>query len=172
MKPTDITRLRKRRREAARAPQELEKRLFHLKTLYDVSREIGSLMDRQAIMKNLVMMVIGTFGTFRGLILLVDTERASIEAVAPRGRGVVPERGPPRGGAPGLPGPPGLDSLHDQRSSQGRHRAGREDDGRAVHAGRPGAPLHRGQSGPPWAPQTPPPPAGGGPPPTPPPPPP
>src|SRR3990172_4993045 len=85
MKPTDITRLRKRRREAARAPQELEKRLFHLKTLYDVSREIGSLMDRQAIMKNLVMMVIGTFGTFRGLILLVDTERASIEAVAQRG---------------------------------------------------------------------------------------
>ncbi|MBI3030573.1 MAG: PilZ domain-containing protein [Candidatus Rokubacteria bacterium] len=85
MKQTDIKRLKKRLREAARAQRELEKRMFHLKTLYDLSREIGFLIDTQAIMTNLLMMVIGTFGTFRGVILLIDTERASIEAVAQRG---------------------------------------------------------------------------------------
>ena len=85
MKPTELKRLKKRLREAARAQQELERRMFHLKTLYDASREIGFLIDTQAIMKNLLMMVIGTFGTFRGVILLADTERGSVEALTQRG---------------------------------------------------------------------------------------
>ena len=85
MKQTDIKRLKKRLREAARAQRELERRMFHLKTLYDASREIGFLIDTQAILQNLLMMVIGTFGTFRGVILLADTERGSVEAVAQRG---------------------------------------------------------------------------------------
>lgn len=85
MKRTDIKRLKKRLREAARSRQELEKRMFHLKTLYDASREIGFMVDTQAIMQNLLMMVIGTFGTFRGVILLADTERGSVEALAQRG---------------------------------------------------------------------------------------
>ena len=59
--------------------------MFHLKTLYDLSREIGFLIDTQAIMQNLLMMVIGTFGTFRGVILLVDTESSSVEALTQRG---------------------------------------------------------------------------------------
>ena len=85
MKRTDIKRLKKRLQEAARAQGELEKRMFHLKTLYDVSREIGFLIDTQAIIKNLLMMVIGTFGTFRGVILLADAERGSVEALTQRG---------------------------------------------------------------------------------------
>jgi class 3 adenylate cyclase len=85
VKQTDIKRLKKRLREAARAQRELEKRMFHLKTLYDASREIGFMIDTQAIMQNLLMMVIGTFGTFRGVILLADTERGSVEAVTQRG---------------------------------------------------------------------------------------
>ena len=85
MKPTELKRLKKRLREAARAQRELEKRMFHLKTLYDASREIGFMIDTHAIMQNLLMMVIGTFGTFRGVILLADTERGSVEAVTQRG---------------------------------------------------------------------------------------
>jgi class 3 adenylate cyclase len=85
VKPTDLKRLKKRLREATRGQRELEKRMFHLKTLYDASREIGFLMDTQAIMKNVLMMVIGTFGTFRGVILLADTEHGSVEAVTERG---------------------------------------------------------------------------------------
>src|SRR5262249_20434104 len=84
VKRTDVRRLKKRLREATLAQQELGKRMFHLKTLYDLSREIGHLIDSQAIMKNLLMMVIGTFGTFRAIVLLVDTVRGSIAASAQR----------------------------------------------------------------------------------------
>src|SRR6059036_385926 len=72
MRRTHTKHMKKRLRDAARTQRELEKRMFHLKTLYDVSREIGFLIDTRAIMKNLLMMVIGTFGVERGLILLVD----------------------------------------------------------------------------------------------------
>ena len=63
---------------------ELEKRNFHLKTLYDVSQVIGSLRDVQSILKNLLMMVMGTFGTLRGIALLVDTDKGRLEASAQR----------------------------------------------------------------------------------------
>jgi class 3 adenylate cyclase len=77
--------MRKRLRKAARSQRELEKRMFHLRTLYDVSREIGFLIDTPAIMKNLLMMVMGTFGVERGLILLADVRENRIEAVTQRG---------------------------------------------------------------------------------------
>jgi class 3 adenylate cyclase len=63
---------------------ELERRVFHLKTLYDVTREIGFLLDAQEIVKNLLLMVIGTFGVFRGFIVIVDTTKGKIEAVTER----------------------------------------------------------------------------------------
>ncbi len=63
---------------------ELERRVFHLKTLYDVTREIGFLLDTQEIVKNLLLMVIGTFGVFRGFIVIVDTTKGTIEAVTDR----------------------------------------------------------------------------------------
>src|SRR2546422_4653702 len=85
MKPTRHKHMTKRLREAARSQRELEKRMFHLKTLYDVSREIGFLISTPAIMKNLLMMVIGTFGVERGLILLSDVRGHRIEAVTQRG---------------------------------------------------------------------------------------
>ncbi|MEE9522019.1 MAG: adenylate/guanylate cyclase domain-containing protein [candidate division NC10 bacterium] len=64
---------------------ELERRVFHLKTLYDVSREIGSLRDIQEIMKHLLMMVMGTFGAVNGVLLLVDMQRGRMEAGTQRG---------------------------------------------------------------------------------------
>src|SRR5262249_56790497 len=85
MKRTRVGHMKKRLQEAARAQQELEKRMFHLKALYDVSREIGFLIDTQAIMKNLLMMVVGTFGVECGLILLVDVREKRIAAVTQRG---------------------------------------------------------------------------------------
>jgi class 3 adenylate cyclase len=63
---------------------EVERRVFHLKTLYDVTREIGFLLDTKEIVQNLLMMVIGTFGVFRGFIVVVDTTKGTIEAVTER----------------------------------------------------------------------------------------
>src|ERR1700745_916256 len=84
-KRTEISRLKQRLREAASARRDLDKRMFHLKTLYDLSREVGFLIDTEAIMKNLLLMVIGTFGTFRGVIVLLDRERRLIKGLHYRG---------------------------------------------------------------------------------------
>jgi class 3 adenylate cyclase len=74
-----------RLQDAARAHAELEKRVFHLKTLYDLSREIGVLNDSDAIIRNLLMMVLGTFGAERGLIVLRDAATNRVIALAYRG---------------------------------------------------------------------------------------
>jgi class 3 adenylate cyclase len=66
---------------------ELERRMFHLKTLYDLSQEIGVLKKTEEIMKNLLMMIIGTFGTLRGIVVLVDLGKGSIEEIFQRGMG-------------------------------------------------------------------------------------
>jgi class 3 adenylate cyclase len=73
--------------EAEQSERELEKRVFHLKTLYDVSQVIGALREPQQIIKNLLMMVIGTFGARKGVIFLVDAQRGRLEAVTQRGLG-------------------------------------------------------------------------------------
>jgi len=51
---------------------EHERRLFHLKTLYDVSRELLGVVEIQAILKNFLLMTLGNFGVVEGLILTGD----------------------------------------------------------------------------------------------------
>ena len=64
---------------------ELERRIFHLKTLYDVGQVIGSLRDPEQIMKNLLLMIMGTFGALRGMIVLVDVQQGGLAGVMQRG---------------------------------------------------------------------------------------
>lgn len=64
---------------------ELERRIFHLKTLNDVSQVIGALRDPQAILKNLLMMVMGTFGVRRGAAFLFGTGELPLKLIAQRG---------------------------------------------------------------------------------------
>jgi adenylate cyclase len=71
-------------RELERSQQELERRIFHLKTLYDLSQEVGFLRGPSEIMKNLLMMIIGTLGASSGFILLADMGRGKIEAFTQR----------------------------------------------------------------------------------------
>jgi len=59
--------------------------MFHLKTLYDLSREIGFLIDTQEIIRNLLLMTVGTFGALRGLIVLVDVDHDRLESLSHRG---------------------------------------------------------------------------------------
>ena len=74
-------------RELERSQHELEKRMFHLKALYDLSQEIGFLRGPSEIIKNLLMMIIGTFGASSGFILLADRGRGKIEAFTQRSMG-------------------------------------------------------------------------------------
>jgi adenylate cyclase len=69
----------------AKLVEKLEKRVFHLKTLYDLSQEIGFIEGTHGIMKNLLMMIMGTFGVVNGLALLVDSKSGKIESVTQRG---------------------------------------------------------------------------------------
>src|SRR5712692_4840664 len=84
-KPGQLASTEKTPREEERSQWELEKRIFHLKTLYDVSQVTSSLRDLQGVIQDLVMMVMGTFGALRGIILLADMQKNRLEAVASRG---------------------------------------------------------------------------------------
>jgi len=72
-------------REEKKSQQELEKRIFHLKTLYDLSQEIGFLRGTQEITKNLLLMMIGNFGASCGLIFLFDMSQRKTDAFSQRG---------------------------------------------------------------------------------------
>ncbi|UCE52006.1 MAG: sensor histidine kinase [Desulfobacterales bacterium] len=52
---------------------ELDLRLFHLQTLYDVSREILGEIEVESILKNFLLMTLGNFGVAEGFILTHDT---------------------------------------------------------------------------------------------------
>jgi signal transduction histidine kinase len=58
--------------ESAAAQSELDLRLFHLKTLYDVSRELLGVVDIQLILKNFLLMTLGNFGVAEGFIYAHD----------------------------------------------------------------------------------------------------
>jgi signal transduction histidine kinase len=51
------------------AQDEIDRRLFHLKTLYDVSRELLGVVEIKAILKNFLLMTLGNFGVVEGFIL-------------------------------------------------------------------------------------------------------
>ena len=52
---------------------ELDLRLFHLKTLYDVSRELLGTVDIKLILKNFLLMTLGNFGVAEGFIVVHDS---------------------------------------------------------------------------------------------------
>ena len=74
-------------KEAKHSQRELERRMFHLKTLYDLGQEIGYLRGTDEISKSLLMMMIGTFGASRGFIFLCNVNQGRIETFTQRGMG-------------------------------------------------------------------------------------
>jgi class 3 adenylate cyclase len=71
-------------RELEESQRELERRIFHLKTLFDVSKEIVFLKTPIDIMKTLLMMIMGTFGSVCGVIVLINTQKRKIQELAQR----------------------------------------------------------------------------------------
>jgi len=80
-----VDRLKQRLKRAAAAQRELERRMFHLKTLYDVSREIGAAIDTASIMNTVLLTVMGTFGAERGAVVLIDVREHRVTAAVHRG---------------------------------------------------------------------------------------
>ena len=81
----EIERLKHQLSEAENSKLELTKRIFHQKTLYDISKEICELKDTDEIMKNFLMMIMGTFGILQGFILMGNRETKKCERFVHRG---------------------------------------------------------------------------------------
>jgi len=59
-------------RQAEQIQVELDRRIFHLKTLYDVSRDIYGLVETEMILRNFLLASMGNYGVMAGFILLID----------------------------------------------------------------------------------------------------
>ena len=70
---------------ADNSTSELEKKIFHLKTLYDVSQEIVFLKSTQDIISNLLLMIMGVFGITKVFFFLMNDEENRIEVYSERG---------------------------------------------------------------------------------------
>ena len=87
--PPDVNDLLEQLDQFQCVQQELDRRIFNLKTLYDVSRDIFSSTDSEIILHNFLLMVMGNFGVAEGLAMLfmVDAwEVKSVTAVGIRDR--------------------------------------------------------------------------------------
>ena len=64
---------------------ELEKKAYHLKTLSDVSQEIFFLKEPEEILPTLLLMVMGSYGSMKGLAFLLNDEQTAIEVFRQHG---------------------------------------------------------------------------------------
>ena len=66
-------------KQAEEMRAELDRRVFHLKTLYDVSKDIHGSVEVDAILRSFLLMSMGNFGVVTGFIMLMNVELAEIE---------------------------------------------------------------------------------------------
>jgi class 3 adenylate cyclase len=66
-------------KQAQEVRAELDRRIFHLKTLYDVSKDIYGSVETQTILKNFLLMSMGNFGVDTGFVLLANVNSMKIE---------------------------------------------------------------------------------------------
>jgi class 3 adenylate cyclase/transcriptional regulator with GAF, ATPase, and Fis domain len=64
---------------------ELDQRVFHLKTLYDFSKDIFATVDFEAVLRNFLLMTLGNFGVIEGFILTLDRLTEEITHFVPMG---------------------------------------------------------------------------------------
>jgi sigma-B regulation protein RsbU (phosphoserine phosphatase) len=64
---------------------ELDKKAYHLKTLSDVSQEIFFLKEPKEIIPTLLLMVMGSYGSMKGLAFLLNKEQTAIEVFSQQG---------------------------------------------------------------------------------------
>ncbi len=74
----EIEKLKACLRDAENVQSELDRRVFHLKTLYDVSKDIYGSVQSETILRNFLLMTMGNFGLMEGFIILLDAPSQSI----------------------------------------------------------------------------------------------
>jgi len=68
----EINQLKQSLQQAEAVQAELDLRVFNLKTLYDVSKDIYGSIESETIIRNFLLMTMGNFGVMQAFILLTD----------------------------------------------------------------------------------------------------
>ena len=75
----EIERLRSALKKAENIQGELDRRVFSLKTLYDVSKDIFSSVETETILRDFLLMTMGNFGVMGGFVLTAEGESTEID---------------------------------------------------------------------------------------------
>jgi class 3 adenylate cyclase len=81
----EVNRLRNQLKASAHVQNELDRRIFYLKTLYDVSKDIFSSVESETILRNFLLMAMGNFGVTEGFTLLANSATKQINCFIPIG---------------------------------------------------------------------------------------
>jgi class 3 adenylate cyclase len=81
----EVEHLRQSLKESEYVKAELDRRVFHLKTLYDVSKDIFGSVDLEIITKSFLLMTMGNFGVVQGFILLDNRKSGETMHFVPMG---------------------------------------------------------------------------------------
>ncbi len=74
----ELEHLKKSLQQTEHIETELDRRVYYLKTLYDVSKDIFASVDYEPILKNFLLMTMGNFGVVEGFILTVEVPSREI----------------------------------------------------------------------------------------------
>jgi class 3 adenylate cyclase len=74
----EVKRLQEDLQEAEYVQTELDRRVFYLKTLYDVSKDIFSSVESEKILRSFLLMAMGNFGVTQGFILGINSPARGI----------------------------------------------------------------------------------------------
>ncbi len=59
-------------RQAGLARENLDRQIFHLHTLYELTAELSPIVNTESLMESFLLMIMGTFGLIQGIVLLCD----------------------------------------------------------------------------------------------------
>ena len=74
----ELEQLRNSLQQAERIQTELDRRVYYMKTLYDISKDIFGSVEYESILKNFLLMTMGNFGVAEGFILTVNVPSGEI----------------------------------------------------------------------------------------------
>ena len=83
----EIEQVRQSLEKADKIQEELDRRVFHLKTLYDVSKDIYSSTDTKTILRSFLLMSMGNFGAMEAIITIAHLPELSSRHVVDVGLG-------------------------------------------------------------------------------------
>lgn len=79
---TKNSELEKALNEVKLARDELDKRVFHLQTFYDLNSELSPIIRTDSLIESFLLMVMGTFSIADGFILLYDRDKKTVQTVS------------------------------------------------------------------------------------------